>query len=926
MLRFPAKFAVPAYPAGGFISPVIGLALRNHTTVFTAPSGYLATGQLAAAAGQANQRALWLRAGEEDRDPGILLGSLIQALQKSAPGSGADTLAAMRRQPGPVSGWAPLFATAAREYAGALPDGGVLVLEHAGALAHSGCLELLGAHFLPLLPEALSTVILSHEPLPPGSIPLQAQQFRERDLRAGSPAGWNAQPAGPLPERALKRALALSDGRAGLMDGLEQACQMIGTETVRRSIEDARSLDDLLLRLARAWIATLEPGAARAAQVAVQLRDFHPEMMHSIFAGEMPGEPAWLQPLEDGWLRVLCGWSPPLRVALRARQKTQPNLLLAAAREMERQGQSERAARLYLDLGDYPRAAEVISGMAEQMLNLGQWQTLQGWLEQIPPQVQRDWPWLMVTAGELAVNRKDGPAAQRIFSLSTTLFRQRGSAEGVCQSLLSESVLAAWQSDETQALNLAHAARSEAREAGQLLYQAYANWQIGCLYAASEQYQTAGQFFDECRVNAQQAGAPLVMQLAEQVKAMLAQHLDLAQQSEHFRQTLVNLDAAQQDVARAIQAVLDSPATNLNLLLAERGWARVPLNLKSQAFRFAPAVRAEPNPLVELWQNLMSIFRFPSQASERSESSDGDSAASPAPAMPTLVPNTHPLTAPLDGAPEPPQATAPAAPQAAMESEPGEEKTPALVAYLLGPFQVVLEDQPLTAWSGGRGRTLFQYLLAHHDRPRTREELMAVFWPDAPEKAARNNLNVAVHALRQAARRISTLDVVTYRDGAYRINPVLSLWLDVDIFEQEINNARRHEAAGDLTATIHALETATSMYQDDFLSSDPYEEWTLQTRERLRLVYMEALDRLSSLYFDNGQYATSAALCQRLLARDACREDAHCRLMRCYTQMGERHLALRQYQICADALRAELNTSPSPATLLLFQKIRRQES
>ncbi len=66
-------------------------------------------------------------------------------------------------------------------------------------------------------------------------------------------------------------------------------------------------------------------------------------------------------------------------------------------------------------------------------------------------------------------------------------------------------------------------------------------------------------------------------------------------------------------------------------------------------------------------------------------------------------------------------------------------------------------------------------------------------------------------------------------------------------------------------------------------------------------------------------------VCLKLLGCDNCREDAHCRLMRCYSRQGQLQLALRQYHSCAAALRTELDVAPAPATTDLFNRIRRRE-
>jgi DNA-binding SARP family transcriptional activator len=60
-----------------------------------------------------------------------------------------------------------------------------------------------------------------------------------------------------------------------------------------------------------------------------------------------------------------------------------------------------------------------------------------------------------------------------------------------------------------------------------------------------------------------------------------------------------------------------------------------------------------------------------------------------------------------------------------------------------------------------------------------------------------------------------------------------------------------------------------------------------------------------------------------IVERDPCREDAHRRLMHCYSRQGQPQLALRQYQICLRALRAALGVEPASETVELHARIRR---
>jgi len=247
-----------------------------------------------------------------------------------------------------------------------------------------------------------------------------------------------------------------------------------------------------------------------------------------------------------------------------------------------------------------------------------------------------------------------------------------------------------------------------------------------------------------------------------------------------------------------------------------------------------------------------------------------------------------------------------------------------VAVHMLGGFSMMIGELTVKI-PASRGLSLFKYLLLHHKQNIPRELLMDIFWPDAEPETARNNLNVAMHSLRKALRTVIFLPVIVFEDGAYGLEPNLQVWLDVEEFERCIKAGERLEARNQLTAAVAEYETAISLYQGDFLEQSPYEEWTVLDRERLRIAYLDTMDRLSQIYFSQERYAACLTTCQLILTRDRCREDAHCLLMRCYSRQGQYHLALRQYQICVEALHTELEVEPSPEAVQLYERIRQRE-
>ncbi|GIH77528.1 AfsR/SARP family transcriptional regulator [Planobispora longispora] len=248
-----------------------------------------------------------------------------------------------------------------------------------------------------------------------------------------------------------------------------------------------------------------------------------------------------------------------------------------------------------------------------------------------------------------------------------------------------------------------------------------------------------------------------------------------------------------------------------------------------------------------------------------------------------------------------------------------------LAVHLLGPLTVTVADRPVESWPNGRCRSLLAYLLTHRRPWPQREKLMEVFWPGSPPEAARNSLQVAVHNLRRALRSVSETPLIVLAGGSYRLRDDVSIWLDTEELIRLVSQARQLETRGEPYAATVLYEDVAALYRGDFLADFPYDDWPALAREHLRLAYLDALDRLSALYFASARYAACVAVCQQIIELDPCREDAHRRLMRCHCRQGRPHLALLQFRVCARLLETEFDIAPSRVTVELRDRIHRRE-
>jgi DNA-binding SARP family transcriptional activator len=245
-----------------------------------------------------------------------------------------------------------------------------------------------------------------------------------------------------------------------------------------------------------------------------------------------------------------------------------------------------------------------------------------------------------------------------------------------------------------------------------------------------------------------------------------------------------------------------------------------------------------------------------------------------------------------------------------------------MVAYLLGEFRLILEDQKLTNWSGVLGKSLLKFLMIQRPKPVTRGMLIAAFWPGVPLASAKNRLHVALYSLRTDLRRVCSKPVVVHNRDTYTINPELTVWLDVEEFTRLKAAGTMLARTGSRDEAIRALQAASSLYQGDLVEDTPYAEWAAAERERLATAHLDLLAQLAGLYFHDGRYRASVDTCRRLLARDPCWEQAHRLVMRSYMRLDEPHRAMAQFELCKRLLEAGLGMTPDQKTVALYESIR----
>ena len=234
---------------------------------------------------------------------------------------------------------------------------------------------------------------------------------------------------------------------------------------------------------------------------------------------------------------------------------------------------------------------------------------------------------------------------------------------------------------------------------------------------------------------------------------------------------------------------------------------------------------------------------------------------------------------------------------------------------LLGGFQAQLDTGSALVLATRKTQALVAYLAVPLGQAHSREKLASLLWGDMPDAQARANLRHALSRIRKALPRPVRTDLIL--DGPSVVLDPAVVDVDVARFEGLVADGRPE-----------ALEQIGGLYRGELLAGlalaeRPFEEWLTSERERLHELALQGLGHLLINQQQVGAAEPAVQTCLRLLALEPLQEPVHRALMRLYTRLGRREAALRQYQLCADALKRELRVQPEAETTQLHEQILR---
>jgi two-component SAPR family response regulator len=244
----------------------------------------------------------------------------------------------------------------------------------------------------------------------------------------------------------------------------------------------------------------------------------------------------------------------------------------------------------------------------------------------------------------------------------------------------------------------------------------------------------------------------------------------------------------------------------------------------------------------------------------------------------------------------------------------------------LGGFWVFRGDSVIEEdeWDRSQPKHLLKVIVSYGAKRIPKEALMDQLWPEERPKAAESDFKTTLQRLRKSLEPTLHKDFgssyIHLRDNVVSIDTE-RCQVDVDLFLALFKKGEELEKAGDIREAVSNYNKAIEMYKGDFLADELYIPWADKKREELRGKYIELLNRSANLNDRQGALKKAIECYKKAIQADPLLEESYQKLMTLYSARGMYNEAIRTYEACKKAVKAELKTKPDPMTTALYNKI-----
>ncbi len=243
--------------------------------------------------------------------------------------------------------------------------------------------------------------------------------------------------------------------------------------------------------------------------------------------------------------------------------------------------------------------------------------------------------------------------------------------------------------------------------------------------------------------------------------------------------------------------------------------------------------------------------------------------------------------------------------------------------FTLGQFGLAASEQGLhvAGWKRKQAALVLKCLLSNLDKPVHRETLIEWLWPNLDPRIGWQRLKVNISSLRSELRKGGVNSDIIETVGQSYLLRSSAVWVDADEFVKLVAAGWKLLKADNQSDALSRFEEAETLYRGDFFEDEPFAEWCVVERERLREGHLDMLAGLAACYADTGRYTEAARVCQKALSTDPCRENFVRTLMESLVKLNRPDWARAHFISWHRTLDNDYDLQPTEQTLEAYAEL-----
>lgn len=221
---------------------------------------------------------------------------------------------------------------------------------------------------------------------------------------------------------------------------------------------------------------------------------------------------------------------------------------------------------------------------------------------------------------------------------------------------------------------------------------------------------------------------------------------------------------------------------------------------------------------------------------------------------------------------------------------------------------------PDTEWKTKKVKGFLEYLLLESGNSISKELLADIFWPGSDSKSATASQRTALYSLRKVLSKYNAevtgnnaFIYETLEGLQIRKNDVLELDIHEFMNLYEELSLLKSDNPQIVQKQAEILKRMVSIYKGELMEGSDYGDLVIHERERLKGIFMEACQKLSSIYARQGELGRAEEILRRALRAEPYNENICLELLKLYMSQGRKSKAVKLYYSFKNRLEQELD-------------------